>query len=97
MGCLSLPYTCGNGSRRFLFMVAFFGFGVCTFFMGPSVLLNLKYMVGDKLMIKLMVSISFIMFGFLQVIIFIPIIPEMLERMQVAYKISEGENEEIDN
>jgi hypothetical protein len=44
-----------------------------------------------------LVSISFISLGIFQVIIFIPIIPEMLERMQVAHKIVEGENEHIDN
>jgi hypothetical protein len=35
--------------------------------------------------------------GLIQVFIFIPIIPEILERMQVAYNIVEGEDEALDN
>jgi|TARA_B110000285_G_scaffold27018_1_gene26462 hypothetical protein len=35
--------------------------------------------------------------GLVQVFIFIPIIPEILERMQVAYNIAEGEDEALDN
>lgn len=35
--------------------------------------------------------------GIFQVFVFIPIIPEMLERMAVTYNIVEGEDEAIDN
>lgn len=39
-GCLIYPYTCGLGSRRFLFMIAFVGFAVVSFMLGPSLWLG---------------------------------------------------------
>lgn len=38
-----------------------------------------------------------ILLGFFQTFVFIPIIPEMLERLQDQLNISEGEDEVIDN
>jgi hypothetical protein len=40
---------------------------------------------------------AFPILGFCQVFIFIPIIPEMLERMMVHYNIVEGMDETLDN
>ena len=39
-GCLVYPYSCGLGSRRFQFMVAFVGFGIASFMLGPSLWLG---------------------------------------------------------
>lgn len=58
--------------------------------MGPSQYLNLP----DKLWI---VVSAFPLIGIFQVFVFIPIIPEMLERLQVDLGIVEGEDEKVDN
>jgi len=39
-GCLVYPYSCGLGSRRFQFMIAFVGFGIASFMLGPSLWLG---------------------------------------------------------
>lgn len=64
--------------------------GGCLLLMGPSELLNLP----DELWI---VVAGFPILGIFQVFVFIPIIPEMLERLQVDLGIVEGEDEAVDN
>ena len=59
------------------------------FLMGPSLILDLPMEVW------LPIS-SFPLLGLFQVFVFIPIIPEMLERLQVSLEITEGEDEYID-
>ena len=58
--------------------------------MGPSKYLDLP----DELWI---VVSAFPLIGIFQVFVFIPIIPEMLERLQVDLGIVEGEDETVDN
>jgi MFS family permease len=89
VACLLLPYTCEHTSRKFLFTFSMFGFAVCMFLLGPSKLLGFPDNVW------LIVSSQPPM-GILQVFVFIPIIPEMIERLQVDLDIAEGENEEVD-
>jgi len=40
---------------------------------------------------------AFPVLGFMQVFTFIPIIPEMLERLQVDFNVKEGSNEKLEN
>lgn len=66
--------------------------------MGPTPYLELSLDYGPDLTIaQVLISASFTIMGLVQVFIFIPIIPEILERMQVAYNIAEGEDEALDN
>ena len=88
--CLSLPYTCEHSSRKVQYVVAMFGMGICIFLLGPSHLLGLPadgfyYMVA-----------ALPIMGIFQVFVFIPIIPEMIERLQVDLHIKEGEDEMVD-
>ena len=88
--CLSLPYTCEHSSRKVQYVVAMFGMGICIFLLGPSHLLGLPadgfyYMVA-----------ALPIMGIFQVFVFIPIIPEMIERLQVDLQIKEGEDEMVD-
>lgn len=89
VACLLLPYTCEHTSRKFLFFISMLGFAGCIFLLGPSDILGLPDSVW------LIISSQPPM-GIFQVFVFIPIIPEMLERLQVDLEISEGANEEID-
>lgn len=87
--CLLLPYTCEHASRKFLYVIAMFGFGLCNFLLGPSEILGLPNNI------YIMMSALPIM-GVFSVFVFIPIIPEMLERLQVDLNIAEGEDEIVD-
>ena len=89
VACLSLPYTCEHSPRKLLFFLSMIGFGCCCFLLGPSELLGFPESFG------LMVS-SLPIMGIFQVFVFIPIIPEMLERLQVDLQIKEGEDEMVD-
>lgn len=61
------------------------------YLLGPS-----NYFDIDEIdQYKYIVS-AFPLLGIFQVFIFIPIIPEMIERLQVELKIREGENDLID-
>ena len=66
-------------SRRFQFIIVFVLYTIFSFFLGPSELLDFPQ--GNNLMTHSMVCCSFILCGALDVIIDIPIIPEMIERM----------------
>lgn len=87
--CLLLPYTCEHTSRKFLFVIAMFGFAGTMFMLGPSEVLHFPNNVW-------LIIMSQPPMGILQVFVFIPIIPEMLERLQVDLDIAEGESEEVD-
>lgn len=89
IACLLLPYTCEKSPRKLLFFLSMVGFGVCCFLLGPSELL------GFPNSYYLMIS-SLPIMGIFQVFVFIPIIPEMLERLQVDLDIVEGEDELVD-
>jgi hypothetical protein len=70
-------------------VIAMIGFGLCCWMMGPSKLLNFP----QSLMLIIM---GFPAIGIFQYFVFIPIIPEMLERLQVDMNVVEGEDEELD-
>lgn len=65
------------------------GFGVSNLLLGPSQLLNLPdstwLIIGSQPL-----------FGLFQVFIFIPLLGEIIERLQVDLEICEGEDEELD-
>lgn len=65
------------------------GFALVCALMGPSQMLNLP------LNLWLIIS-SFPIMGIFQVFVFIPIIPEMIERLQVKLEITEGRDEFLD-
>lgn len=64
--------------------------GVCMLMMGPSEMIGLP----NELWI---IIAGFPILGIFQVFVFIPIIPEMLERLQVTLNISEGEDADVDD
>ena len=72
--CLLLPYTCENAPRKLQFFVASLFFAGSLVLMGPSQLLDLPES-------KWLVTASFPVLGICQVFVFIPIIPEMIERI----------------
>lgn len=89
IGCVLLPYTCGNTARKWLFFLAFLGFTVSMLLIGPSKYLKLPPKVW-------MVLPGYPILGICQIFVFIPIIPEMIERLQVQLQIAEGEDEVVD-
>ena len=88
-GALLLPYTCESSPRRLQFFLATVGFSISIFMLGPSAFFGLpqNYWI---------VIASFPLQGLCQVFVFIPIIPEMLERLQVNLNVATGEDELID-
>jgi hypothetical protein len=65
--------------------------GLIMFLLGPS---N-HFVIQEISEYKFIIS-AFPLLGLFQVFIFIPIIPEMIERLQVDLHIKEGENELVD-
>jgi hypothetical protein len=84
-----MPYTCKGIPRRLLFVLSILGYCVCCILLGPSKFLGLPYN-------KWIMLSSFPLQGLFQVYVFLPIIPEMIERVQVKYDIVEGEDEFLD-
>lgn len=60
------------------------------FLFGPSILIQLPNNYW-------LTIVAFLLLGIIQTFFFIPLIPEMIERMQVDLNIKEGENEELEN
>ena len=89
IGCLILPLTCEHGPRRFQFVIALIGMGLTCFLLGPSKLLGFPNN-------EWLVVTAFPVMGVFQVFVFIPIIPEIYERMQLDLGIVEGEDEVVD-
>lgn len=89
IACLLLPCTCEHSPRKFQFFVSFVLMGGCMILMGPSKFLDIP--VNKWIMIS-----AFVPLGICQVFVFIPIIPEMLERLQVDLNIREGEDPVLD-
>lgn len=71
-------------------MFALFGFGFTMLLMGPSAMFKFPDYVG-------IVIASFPFSGFFQVFLFIPIIPEIVERVQVKLEITAGEDDYVDS
>lgn len=90
IGAVTLPFTCEHLSRKVMFIMATFFFGLDMFLLGPSSLLNIPnqwyYIVA-----------GFPILGLFQTFVFIPIIPEMLERLVVDLEIFEGADADVDN
>jgi len=74
IGCSLLPYVCGEMPRRLIFVVAIFGFSISCFLLGPSLLFHLPEN-------PMFLFLSFLLQGFFMVLIFVPIIPEIIERV----------------
>lgn len=89
-GCILLPYTCEHLARKVMFVMAIFFFGCDMFLLGPSQIFNLPYE-------WYYVVAAFPILGIFQTFVYIPIIPEMLERLTVDLEIAEGEDAEVDN
>ena len=64
------------------------GFTVCALLMGPSELLGGLVEDGSKWSIK----VAFPLLGLMQYFVFVPLIPEMLERVQVDLNLVEGQD-----
>lgn len=88
--CLILPHFCETAfPRKLQFVIAMFGFAICCFMMGPSSMLNFPSSYWIIIM-------AFPLMGVFQYFVFIPIIPEMLERVTVELNAIEGEDPELD-
>ena len=72
-----------------MFYIAFLGFACCQIMLGPSEILGLPNN-------KFLLIFSFPLFGFFQVFVLIPILPEIFERLVCELKISLGEDEVVD-
>jgi len=72
--CIGYTFLFEKWPRKIQFVVAFFGFVICNLMIGPSEFLNLN----DNLILRVF---GFALLGAFQTIVFIPIIPEMLEHL----------------
>lgn len=72
-----MPYTCEKAPRKFMFVISFIGFTVCCMMLGP---IDEPIKLPNDVWIVIM---AFPLLGFFQTFVFIPVIPEMLERIQV--------------
>lgn len=94
--CLILPRFCESAfPKKLQFVIAMLGYGLTCFLLGPSNILGIPYN-KDGGSLYLVIS-AFPLMGIFQYFIFIPVIPEMLERLQGDLEIVEGEDEEMDN
>jgi predicted MFS family arabinose efflux permease len=75
--CLLLPYTCANTPRKVMYLIAMFGFGLCNLMLGPTEMFGLDHHQYSFIISATSLSLM----GIFSVFIFIPIIPEMLERL----------------
>lgn len=91
IGCLLLPYTCEHSPRKVQFVISMIGFAGCSFLLGPSAFFKFP---SDNYWFTVA---AFPCMGIFQVFVFIPIIPEILERLQVDLDIVEGQDTMIDN
>ena len=82
IGCLFMACLCNNVPRKLSYFICFLIFVVALLLMGPSWILGFP---RDKWFI----IASFFLLGFNQVLLYIPIIPEMIERLQVDFDIVE--------
>lgn len=83
--CLVYPFCCERWPRKFQFVWCFFLYAVSFVLMGPSEFLHLP----DNLWI---IISSMVALGIAMPYILIACIPEMIERLRVAYEIKEGED-----
>ena len=72
---LIMPYTCEKAPRKFMFVVSFIGFAICCMLVGP---VEKPIALPHEAWV---VILAFPLFGFFQTFVFIPVIPEMLERL----------------
>ena len=94
--CLILPRFCEHSfPKKLQFVIAMIGYGFTCFLLGPSNMLGFADMSSNAGLA--FVIAAFPMMGIFQYFIFIPVIPEMLERVQGDFNIVEGEDEELDN
>lgn len=94
IGAFLMPYTCEHLPRRFLFMFASLCFAFTISLIGPSTIYNVAS--GSNAGLAMLIT-SFPLLGIMQVFVFIPIIPEMYDRVRAKLEIKEGEDEYTDN
>lgn len=87
--CILFHKFSGDFPRKLSFVIAMISLTLIMFLMGPSQILHFPNY--NQLIIS-----AFPLLGLIQVLVFIPILPEMIERMQVDLKIVEGQNEVVD-
>lgn len=93
--CLILPRFCEETlPKKFQFVIAMLGYALTCWLLGPSELLHFNENQTTSLYL---VIAAFPCMGIFQYFIFIPVIPEMLERLQGDLNIVEGADEEVDN
>ena len=88
-GCLLYNKLFEKVPRKLLFVLSFVGFIIALLLMGPSEFLSLP---------KAFYTVigAYPLLGFCQIFVFIPIIPEMIERVQDSLGVKEGESAKID-
>jgi len=86
---LFFPAVIEAGPRKLKFIMSFLGFGAAGLLLGPTEFLDQNHVLLYRF-------ISFALIGVFQIFIFIPVIPEIIERIQYAYSIQEGKDEMID-
>lgn len=80
VGMLSLPLLCKKIPRRLIFVLAMLGFTLTNFLLGPSDILGLPFVTWP-------VFLSFFLQGIFMVLIYVPSIPEMTERLYYDFDV----------
>ena len=86
LACLVYPFTFEHLPRKLQFLIGMIGLALCHLLMGPSDLVSLP----DETWITVS---GMILTGAFQAAIFIPVIPEMIERLQVALNVSDTDED----
>ena len=79
-GLLGLPLLCKKMPRRLIFVLAMVGFTLTNLLLGPSNILGLPFVSWP-------VFLSFFLQGIFMVLIYVPSIPEMSERLYCEFDI----------
>lgn len=86
--CLITPLLCPNAPRRLLFVISIFGFALMALLIGPSQWLKLPD-------VPAIICVGVLGQGVFYVFVNIPIVPELIDRLQWNLKAKEGEDDHI--
>jgi MFS family permease len=89
LGCLAYPRLFKSVPRKLQFLMSIIGFTTTMLLMGPSKFFNFP----NELYVILL---AYPLMGLNQVFIFLPIIPEMMERMYFKLQVREGDSAALD-
>ena len=81
LGCFVVPYCCDCAPRRLKFVIAFIGFTAANLLLGPSKYLEIETGKSNWNLIIILRFVSFALIGIFSVFVFIPVIPEIIERI----------------